>query len=168
MLRNPDKWQRGTTTVEFAIVGALFFLLLFGVIEMGRAMFVWNGLTEVTRRAARIAAVCPIDHGAITRVAVFDRPTGPGKSPIIGGLSAEDIDIEYLDDQGTVVADPTASFGDIRYVRATVTGYRHNFLIPFIGGPLTTNVPEFSTTVPRESLGIPREGENPICFGTTS
>ena len=47
--------QKGMYTVEFALVAALFFVLLFGVIEFARALFVWETLTEATRRGARLA-----------------------------------------------------------------------------------------------------------------
>ena len=52
--------QRGTTTVEFAIVGTVLMVVVFAVIEFGRALFVINMLTEATRRGARMAAVCPV------------------------------------------------------------------------------------------------------------
>ena len=45
--------QSGLTTVEFAIIGSLAFILVFGVIEIARALFVLNALTEATRRGAR-------------------------------------------------------------------------------------------------------------------
>lgn len=160
--------QSGLTTVEFSIIGVVFFMVLLAVIEFGRGLFVWNALNEVTRRAARLAAVCPINHGAITRVAVFDEASGDGKSPIVAGLSADDLTITYLDAQGNAVGDPTGNFTDIRYVRGSITGYRHAFLIPFVTGALAVDAPPFETTIPRESLGIPREGANPICFGSAT
>jgi hypothetical protein len=43
--------------VEFALVAALLLTLLFGVMELGRVLLVWNSAQEVTRRAARDAAV---------------------------------------------------------------------------------------------------------------
>ena len=63
-------------------------LVLFSVIEIGRAMFVLNALSESTRRAARMAAVCPINDPAITEVGLFNAP-GEGTGTRIGraGLS---------------------------------------------------------------------------------
>src|SRR5262245_25345431 len=109
--------QRGLATVEFAIVGATFFLLLFGVLEFGRALFVWNTLNEVTRRGARVAAVCPVNHSAIKHVAVFDTPGGTGESPFLHGLTMDNVTVEYLDTGAAVIGDPQANFTDIRYVR---------------------------------------------------
>ena len=47
----------GVTTVEFAIISTLLMVVVFGIIEMGRALYVVNVLTEAARRGARMAAV---------------------------------------------------------------------------------------------------------------
>lgn len=146
--------QRGLTTVEFAIIAASVMLVLFGVIEVARATFFVNVLNESTRRAARIAAVCPVNDPAITDVALFDAPGGGAAR--FGGLTAENVAIEYLDGNGDVIADPIADFMQIRFVRARIVNYQHRMLIPFANQVFTT--PEFATTVRRESLGVPRTG----------
>lgn len=49
--------QRGASAVEFGIIAVLFFTLLFGIIEFGRIFYLYNTVQEVTRCAARQAAV---------------------------------------------------------------------------------------------------------------
>jgi Flp pilus assembly protein TadG len=154
-------FQRGTTTVEFAFIGAVVLLVLFGVIEIARAMFVLNALGESTRRAARIATVCPVNDPAIAEVALFNPPGGGTASPIIGGLQAGNVAIEYLDENGNVLADPAAQFVAIRFVRARIVGFQHQMLIPFVTTLFTT--PDFATTLRRESLGVPRAGAIQAC-----
>jgi len=154
------KRQKGLTTVEFAIVGALFFIVLFGVIEFGRLLWVWGTLTEATRRGARVAVVCPVNHSAVARITVFNDAGSDGSSPIIAGLSPANVAVTYLNASGN----PTASFSSIRYVRVGIVNYQHQLLIPFFDQLL--NAPAFETTLPRESLGVPREGAGPECFGT--
>jgi Flp pilus assembly protein TadG len=46
--------------VEFAIIGPLFLLMLFGIIEMGRLMWTRHELVNATREGSRYAMV----HGA--------------------------------------------------------------------------------------------------------
>jgi Flp pilus assembly protein TadG len=152
--------QRGLTTVEFAIVGLLFFVILFAVIEFGRLLFAWNTLAEVTRRGARLAVVCPVDDAAsIQRLAVLMDADGTGQ-PVIGGLSPSHVNILYLDSNGTTVANPQTSFGSIQYVQVQIDGYQHQFIVPVVGRWLTP--PAFQTTLPRESLGFaPDVGATP-------
>jgi Flp pilus assembly protein TadG len=148
---DPAPSQRGTTTVEFAIVGLLLFIVVFGVIEFGRALFVMNTLTEATRRGARMAAVCPVGDSKPARVAVFD--SGNGSSAIVYGLTTNNVLIEYLDVNGTTIGSPAANFSSIRYVRARIVGFSLPLVIPTLMPTLPMS--GFSTTLPRESLGVP-------------
>ena len=147
--------QRGTTTVEFAIIGAAMLMVLFGVIEVARAMFVMNALGEATRRAARMATVCPVNDPAIAQVGLFNAPGGSGNR-ILGNLTAANFAIEYLNTAGAVVADPVGNFSQIEFVRTRIANYQHQILIPFATSLITT--PNFATTLRRESLGVPRDG----------
>lgn len=148
--------QQGTALVEFAIVGALALTLLFGVLEIARAVFVANALAEATRRGARMAVVCPVNDPAIAQVATFNVSGGGDTSPIVNNLDVSDFVLQYLDRNGTVLEDPVGSFALIRYIQLRVVGFEHTLLIPFLNYTLT--MPEFATTLPRESLGIPRSG----------
>lgn len=47
--------RRGTVSIEFALVGSLFFTMLIGTIEVGRLYFTQQSLREATAAAARSA-----------------------------------------------------------------------------------------------------------------
>ena len=64
----------GATTVEFAFVAVLLFLMLFGILEYGRFLFVYHLTTNAARDAARFAVVQT--SGGVT----LTRRTGP-RSP---------------------------------------------------------------------------------------
>lgn len=49
--------EHGVAVVEFAIVALPLFLLVFGILDFGRAMNYKNGLTSLANQAARYAAV---------------------------------------------------------------------------------------------------------------
>lgn len=53
--------ERGQATVEFALGAMVFFMLVFGVIEAGRAVFVYGELRNAAREGARYAAA----HGCV-------------------------------------------------------------------------------------------------------
>jgi Flp pilus assembly protein TadG len=46
----------GQSLVEFALTLPIFLLLLFGVIDGGRAIFAYNQMSQVTRAVARVAS----------------------------------------------------------------------------------------------------------------
>ena len=48
---------RGQTLAEFAIVAPLFFLLLFGIIDIGRYIYVTTAFNQAAREGARFGSV---------------------------------------------------------------------------------------------------------------
>lgn len=159
--------QRGLTTVEFSIVGIVLFLVLFGIIEFGRALYTVNVLTEATRRGARLAAVCPVNDPFPAEEAVF-ASGGSGNSAVVPGLTTANVVIEYLDSNGDVISNPspnfsntTSNFDAIRYVRAQIVNFSMPLMIPILNP--TISLDGFTTTIPRESLGVPRSGTITPC-----
>jgi Flp pilus assembly protein TadG len=61
--------ERGQSLVEFGLAGIAFVLLIFGMVEVGRAVWNYNTLAEAVREGARYAIV----HGADS-----PDPSGPG------------------------------------------------------------------------------------------
>jgi Flp pilus assembly protein TadG len=149
--------QTGTTTVEFAIVAAVMFMLLFGVIEFGRVMFVANALDESTRRGARLAAVCPVGDPMPAQAAILAGTDGV--STIAADLTVANVAIAYLDVNGAPVANPAINLAAIRYVRTSIVNYQQQMLIPFIMPSFL--MPSFAATLPAESLGY---GPTPQAF----
>lgn len=48
--------QHGVAAVEFVLVAIVFFMIVFGIIELARIIYMYNTLADVTRSAARSAA----------------------------------------------------------------------------------------------------------------
>jgi len=141
--------QTGLVTVELAMVGGMFFFVLLGVLETGRAMFTMNALNEATRLGARAAAVCPVQNAAITNIARFN------DSGVLSDLEPSNIVINYLDEDGGVIANPSPAnvngYLDIRFVQVSIQDYEYEVLVP---GVPTFNLPTYTTTLPRQSLGV--------------
>jgi len=145
--------QRGVTTVEFAIVGAVAITVIFVIIEFGRILFSLNVLEEGARRATRVAAVCAVQDAAISDAALL---------MTLPGLTTANVVTEYLDDDGIVLGDPNgADYPQISYVRVRIVNYSFQVAMPFIATLFTA--PVVSSTLPRESLGIPFFGAAPAC-----
>ncbi|WP_375057913.1 TadE family protein [Zobellella sp. DQSA1] len=150
--------QSGTTTVEFAIVGAVVFLVLFAVMEVGRLMYTWNLLNEASRRAARLAAVCLVDEGVNGAVAGMVVDEVGGSLP---GFTPANITLEYLDrNSGTALADPAGvDYGSIFYVRSRIANYRYEMVLP-LTVDLSMFAPDFATTLRSENLGRIRTADH--------
>lgn len=141
--------QRGLAAVEFSIVAAVLFIVLFGVLEFGRAMFVANALAEGTRRGARVATICPVGDARPAQVAIF--ADANGVSQIAPTLRTTNVVVSYLDQSGATIADPITNYAAINYVRVRIVGYTQQMLIPFAMPRFL--MPQFSATLPIESLG---------------
>lgn len=148
--------QTGLAAVETAIVGVVAMIVLFAVFEVARVFFVMNALEEATRRGARVAAVCQINDPAISQITIFNNSGVSGPSPLVFNLTTANVDVDYLDDAGGVVGDPVGNFIDIGYVRVAINNYQHQLIIPLFLRTIT--MPDFATILPRESLGVTREG----------
>lgn len=64
--------RRGAAAVEFAIVAPLFFMLVLGMIEIGRMVMVQQILTNASREGARVAVLDP-PPGGTTRTDVENK-----------------------------------------------------------------------------------------------
>jgi Flp pilus assembly protein TadG len=56
-MRTTRRRSRGQALVEFALVFPIALIVLFGVFDVGRAVFIYNGLTNAAREGARLAIV---------------------------------------------------------------------------------------------------------------
>jgi TadE-like protein len=132
--------ESGLTSVEFAFVSTTLMILLFAVVEFGRLLFTYAALGEGTRRAARVAAVCPIGSPIIERAA-----TEFGGLPDFG---PRNVQINYLNAFGR----DTRFYNNISYVQVRVVDYNIHLSIPLLSPTITA--PAFAVTLPRESLGV--------------
>ena len=62
--------RRGAAVVEFAIVAPVFFLLVFGLIEVGRMMMIRQSLTNAAREGCRAAVLATTTNSSKVDAAV--------------------------------------------------------------------------------------------------
>ena len=146
-VRQPGlKAQLGVAAVEFALVCAILFSLLIGIMEFGRLLFYWNSATEATRLGARLAVVCSKDDADI-KVRMRQ---------MASIVPADKISINY--------APSGCDISTCRSVTVSIaSGVTVDTVIPFI--PISVAMPAFSTRLPRESMeSVNSAGEtNPVC-----
>jgi Flp pilus assembly protein TadG len=145
------KKMRGVVLVEFAIVASLLMVVLFACIEFARATYSFAALNEGTRRAARLAAVCPVNDPKIAAAVNFMG---------VNGFSNANVSVDYLDASGASLGATPAAV-NVYYVRVSIVGYSIPLAIPVVSETLTS--PSFTVTLPAESLGISNTGASTAC-----
>jgi Flp pilus assembly protein TadG len=170
----PSDRQRGAAAVEFAIVAMVFFLILLGILEFGRLLYLWNTTQEVTRRAARTAVVNWMsDAAAIQREAIFrGGSSGTVSLPAGPELNNAAVTIRYLSaydpttgvttevnpppnnasDNITACLDIARSNSCIRYVEASVSGVNYQPMAGLFAW-LSIPLPISTVIMPAESMG---------------
>lgn len=131
-LIKPKTAQRGVAAVEFALVVIPFFLLMFGAMEFGRLLYLFNTVQEVTRNAARQAVVTDFTNtsaiASIKRSAVFRTDDGP--LPAAFEITNARVNIRYLNFAGNVPNPMPLSPGD--NISACLNAGRVNECIRFV------------------------------------
>ena len=158
--------QRGVAAVEFALV-MLFVLapVMAFTIEIGRIMYLYNTLEEVTRRAARMATVNWTDKvAAIKQDALFGGSTLPAGAEV----GTANVQIEYLDinsnpvtrqpdnpgDNLSACADAARATECIYSVRVSLINVAYEpMFLRFIGFS-SINMGSHTVTMHAESLGF--------------
>jgi len=163
---NYRKNEAGTTMAEMTIIAGVFFMMVIGIIEFGRLLYVHNALTDATRRGARYAIVHPANAACVPKVVVYGEThvdpntlncdaTGP---PLISGLTEANVKVVWdgadLDNDPST---PPTGFGmNLGTVTVSIgvlpaTPYQFTLGIPFFRQTLT--MPAYSTTMTAESAG---------------
>lgn len=136
--QEPRPRSRGQAIVEFALVSLMLTTLVFGAIEVGRALWTYIGLTGASRDAARRAANCQ-NLTPITRYAL-----GAGGG-IIGTPTVTLAYYRPTTTAATPPAVPTVTFGspvttpvvgDLVSIRVST---RYTPLAPIVG-PVFNNI----------------------------
>jgi hypothetical protein len=113
--RPPAPRQKGSFTIEFTLVFMMFLILVLGIIEVSRTLYMWNTLQEVTRRAARAASTTDFsDQGAIAQLRRNALFGDSGQLPFGAPVTDQHIIVDYLSLQNnagvtTQVPIPSAS-----------------------------------------------------------
>ncbi|NLE39560.1 MAG: pilus assembly protein [Pirellulaceae bacterium] len=124
--RSCRKQRRGAAAVEFAIVAPVFFLMILGMIEIGRAVMVQQVITNASREGARMAVLPGATIGDIeTRV-----------DNILSSQTISGATVQILDENGSATDPQNAAYGDILQVRVSVPFSEVSWLpaSKFLGG----------------------------------
>jgi Flp pilus assembly protein TadG len=98
--------ETGAALVEFAITLTMLLVLVFGIIDFGRALFTMNNLTQAAREGARYGA---ISAGMSEEAAIKDTTVAHAASFGGAALKASDVTVT-----------PTMAGGKLQYMRVRI------------------------------------------------
>jgi Flp pilus assembly protein TadG len=138
MMRRRPSVERGQSLVEFALVLPVFILVVVGILDLGRAVYAYNTISNASREAARVAIVnqTPAD---VQAEAI--------KQSVSLGISAAEVSVTYGDPSGTGTC--SAPYG-VGCLASVTVEYVYTAATPVIGqiiGPFTMSA---STEMPVE------------------
>jgi len=124
-MKEDERHIKGQGLLEFALVAPIFLILLFGMVEFGRAWMTKNILTGAAREAVRIYAVIPYDNVvAESRAVNILSSAGLDSSRWAISIHSEDLSVP----------------GDNLVMRADVTYNFPVIVLGFIPGLPTNNI----------------------------
>jgi Flp pilus assembly protein TadG len=102
--RRPDPARRdGQAVVEFALAVIPFLILLMGVIDLGRGIYMMNGTSEAARDVARVTIVHLTNTGGTVGMSDETASVIATQEGLIPGLVVDQsADIQCVDAYGTV------------------------------------------------------------------
>ena len=114
--------QRGQTLVEFALILPVFILLLVGLLDLGRAVYAYNTISNASREAVRVGIVDQ-NFSVVEAEAI--------QHAVSLGLDPGDVDITFRQPNGssTVCVTPVAIACDVE----VVVRYQYTAATPIIG-----------------------------------
>ena len=151
---NQKTSQLGLVTVEFAIIATAFFLVLFSIIGFANLLYIYNATVHATRLGARLAVVCDNDKLTVDAIKAKMAAQVPGLTEIdpVTNLPNGTINIDcyILDPSGNYISGGSAA--NCRYVRVSINGFKVAIAGPSSFSLGKVPIPEFSTTLVRESM----------------
>lgn len=141
---------RGIAAIELALVLTIMLTLVFGVVDIGRALYAYDTMAKSARAAARfLSADDPADTTRQTQarcIAIYGSPTCGG-TPLAEGLDSGDVTVSFLYPAANPGVDNIESgFGGVDLVTVSISGYRFSAIVSaaipdLVLGPVSVTVP---------------------------
>lgn len=125
-MMKPVRHLRGVAAVEFAILLIPLVIMTFGMTELGRAFYYYNGLLQSVRDASRYLSTQArgAGEGEARCLATYGRTSCAGEA-LVPGLSAGMVSFTY----DTAVE---TGVGSLDMVTVHITDFPYSSMVPFV------------------------------------
>ncbi len=151
---------QGQGMVEFALALPILLLVVFGLLEVGRAVFMYAAVVNASREAVRYATAYGVDASNVLHVQNCAEIRATAKRvAFLVPLQDDDIVIEYDEGPGTSVVAECASAETVDTTINLACGDRVNVTVSYDYQPIVPFVPQltdqtFSSSSARTFLGV--------------
>ncbi len=111
------KTSRGQALVEFSLAFVVFAMIVFGIVDFGRAIYQFNAVSQAAREIARVTSVHPgVDFTTVAGRSPESNAVIATQMHLVPGLIVAPDAIECVDAGGTVQATCNYSEDSVRVV----------------------------------------------------
>ena len=119
--------SRGSSVVETALCGLIFFCMLLGAFDFGQFLFIHQALVVRARTAARWGAINdPTNSTGITNMVLYNKSSRPDDASAYFNLSSSNV----------IVSNADSGTNDHR-LNVQISGYTYKMFSPYIAGSYT-------------------------------
>ena len=148
--------QRGAALVEFSLSILVFFVVVMGIVEFGRALFLINMAGKATQMATRLATICDQSDSQYyiirNKVKFFIQSSGQIRVPSSNGW------LNITPNSDTCYTLPTSGSVDPCWITTSLSNLSFKLMIPLVDIHIT--LPEYRVTQVREAM---TSTNNPAC-----
>jgi len=162
----PRPWRGdGQALVEFALVFPILMLLIFGIFDMGRAVFAYNAVANAARDGARVAMVNQIETSTdCNQSKPIENPATPhwsikacaANSATSLGIQQSDVTVSYYAPPGTTLVCPATPSAltpiNVGCIASVTVVYQFQPLTPVIGNIVGTIGMSSTSQIPVERV----------------
>lgn len=148
--------QRGAALIEFSLSVLIFFVVMMGIVEFGRALFLINMAGRATQMATRLATICdqndPQYNIIRDKVKYFIEASGQIRVPSGGGW------LNITPNSDTCYFQPKSGNVDPCWITTSLSNLSFKLMIPLMD--IRVTLPEYRVTQVREAM---TSTNNPAC-----
>ena len=140
-MSNSKRRDRGQALVEFSLILIPFLWILMGIVDLGRGIYIYNGVNQAARELARVTSVHPCGTSGTCTIGTSAETAGVAgtQARLVPGFGGPGSTVTYA---CTTVTDAVLSSVDCpsgEYVRVFVS-VPFSAVTPFLGGFLPSSL----------------------------
>lgn len=152
--------RRGQSMVEFALVGPLLFLMLFGMVDFGRAIFYSNEITNAAREGARIAVLASNPCNTVIGNPSSNCSTSAGTGLDVCNAIKAQVTLISTSAWGSSCSDTSGQQISVPPCTSGCTANANNAYVEIDGFATSPSFQNCSTASSASSRATPRAGNN--------